>query len=66
MDIFPKPKGPDEEKLLAMAVDFAIKYIPKLEIPKEHNESALKAYVAGFFAGNGAQHGKAIAERESN
>jgi hypothetical protein len=60
------PKRPDEEKLLAMAVDFANKYIPLLGIPKEHNESALKAYVAGFFAGKGAQQGEAMADRESN
>lgn len=66
MDIFPKPKSPDEEKLLAMAVDFALQYIPKLGIPKEHHESSLKAYVAGFFAGNGSQMGHAKADRESN
>ena len=64
MDIF--QKRPDEEKLLAFAVDYANKYIPKLGIPPEHHESALKAYVAGFFAGNGAQMGQAKADREFN
>lgn len=64
MDIF--PKRPDEEKLLKFATKMALEYIPKLGIPLEHQESALKAYVAGFFAGNGAQMGQAKADRESN
>lgn len=64
MDLF--PKRPNEEALLAMAVDFANRFIPQLGIPPEHQESALKAYVAGFFAGNGAQMGRAKADRESN
>jgi len=51
---------------VAMAVEFAIKFIPQLGIPPEHHESALKAYVAGFFAGNGAQMGQSKADRESN
>ena len=60
------PRYPNEDKMIAMAVDFANKYIPQLGIPKEHFESALKAYVAGFFAGHGAQIGQAAADRESN
>jgi hypothetical protein len=64
MDIL--PKRPNEEKLLAMAVDFASRFIPKLGIPQEHYESALKAYVAGFFAGHGAKTGESMADRQSN
>lgn len=64
MDIF--PKRPDQERLLEFATKMAREYIPKLGIPPEHQESALKAYVAGFFAGNGAQMGQAKADRESN
>lgn len=64
MDIF--PKRPNEEKLVEMAVKFANEFIPKLGIPPEHYESALKAYVAGFFAGNGAQMGQKKADRDSN
>lgn len=56
----------DQEKLLAMAVDFANRFIPKLGIPQGHYESALKAYVAGFYAGNGAKQGEALADRDSN
>lgn len=64
MDIF--PKRPDDKKLLDFATNMALEYIPKLGIPPEHQESALKAYVAGFFAGNGAQIGQAKADRDSN
>lgn len=64
MDIF--PKRPNEKKLVDFAVKMANEFIPKLGIPPEHYESALKAYVAGFFAGNGAQMGQAKADRESN
>lgn len=56
----------EHEKVLAMAIDFANRFIPKLGIPPEHNESALKAYVAGFYAGKGAQMGESMANRESN
>lgn len=56
----------DHGKLLKMAIDFANRFIPKLDIPPEHNDSALKAYVAGFFAGNGATQGESMANRESN
>lgn len=64
MDIY--PKRPNEEKLVAFAVKMANEFILKLGIPQEHYESALKAYVAGFFAGNGAQQGEAAADRRSN
>ena len=59
-------KRPDEKKMLKMAIDFANRFIPQLGIPKEHQESALKAYVAGFFAGHGAQMGEAAADRQAN
>lgn len=45
-------------KLMEFATTMALEYIPKLEIPPEHQESALKAYVAGFFAGHGAGTGE--------
>lgn len=54
------------KRLLDFATKMALEYIPKLGIPPEHQESALKAYVAGFFAGNGAQAGEAKASIEFN
>lgn len=45
-------------KILEFATKMALEYIPKLGIPPEHQESALKAYVAGFFAGHGAATGE--------
>jgi hypothetical protein len=47
------------KRLLEFATKMALEYMPKLGIPQEHYESALKAYVAGFFAGNGAATGEA-------
>lgn len=64
MDSPMRPK--DEAKLLEFAIKMANQYIPKLGIPKEHYESALKAYVAGFFAGKGAQQGESMADRDRN
>lgn len=47
------------KRLLDFATKMALEYIPRLDIPPAHHETALKAYVAGFFAGNGAKMGEA-------
>jgi hypothetical protein len=62
----PDPRTEFGQKLMEFAAKMALDYIPKLEIPPEHNESALKAYVAGFFAGHGAGTGERQAKRTQN
>ena len=59
----PNPNSEFGQKLMEYAAKMALDYIPLLEIPPEHNESALKAYVAGFFAGHGAGTGESQAKR---
>ena len=59
-------KPPGSDKLMEFAIDMALDYLPKLGIPPEHNESALKAYVAGFFAGKGVAKGEERASGPMN
>lgn len=54
------------KKLLEFATKMALEQLPKLEIPPEHQESALKAYAAGFFTGHGAATGEIKARNTRN
>ena len=61
-----QPPQEEQDRLVKLGFDLAREFIPRLGVPEAQYETALKAYVAGFIAGNGAAKGEAASKLKMN